>query len=202
MDHAVALGLGHVIGEDGRPCLARRRTAQLLGEAMAVEDVVAENQRNGIAGNEFLADQERLGQALRRRLDRVRDVDAPVAAVAQQSHEGLLVLRRGDDEHFANTREHQNAQRVVDHRLVVDRHQLLADRMGQRMQARAGAAGEDDAFVDCLVHGAIIRIVPVAVREPSLQLRYSPVGAGLGSRSMSASNHSRFENRSYGTTDL
>ena len=42
--------------------------------------------------------------------------------------------------------QHQRRQRVVDHRLVVDREQLLADRAGQRVQARAGAAGEDDAF--------------------------------------------------------
>jgi hypothetical protein len=42
--------------------------------------------------------------------------------------------------------EHQRGQRVVDHRLVVDRQQLLAHGLGQRMQARARAAGQDDAL--------------------------------------------------------
>ena len=46
----------------------------------------------------------------------------------------------------ADAGQHQRAERVVDHRLVVHRQQLLADRERRRMQPRAGAAGEDDAF--------------------------------------------------------
>jgi hypothetical protein len=46
----------------------------------------------------------------------------------------------------ADARQHQGAQRVVDHRLVVDRQQLLADALRDRIQPGAGAAGEDDAF--------------------------------------------------------
>src|SRR5688500_19749333 len=39
--------------------------------------------------------------------------------------------------------EHQRGQRVVDHRLVVDRHQLLARAERDRVQPRPGPAGED-----------------------------------------------------------
>src|SRR6184192_2499395 len=66
--------------------------------------------------------------------------------------EALGVLRRADDEDVADTRQHQRAERVIDHRLVVHRQQLLADRQGGRMQPRAGPAGEDDALA-CAVHG-------------------------------------------------
>ena len=55
-------------------------------------------------------------------------------------------MRRRDDQDVSNPRQHQRRQRVVHHRLVVDRHELLADRPRQRMQPRPRAAGEDDAF--------------------------------------------------------
>ena len=54
-------------------------------------------------------------------------------------------MRRRDHQHVADPGEHQGGERVVDHRLVVDRDQLLAHREGDRVQARAGAAGQDDA---------------------------------------------------------
>ena len=66
--------------------------------------------------------------------------------VPEQLAEARQVLRRGDDQDIPDAREHQRAQRVVDHRLVVDREQLLADHAGQRVEPRARAAGEDDAL--------------------------------------------------------
>ena len=79
-------------------------------------------------------------------LHRVLQVEAPALAVAQQLLEARRVLRRADDQDLADAGQHQHAERVVDHRLVVDRHQLLADRQRGRMQPGAGASGEDDAF--------------------------------------------------------
>ena len=52
----------------------------------------------------------------------------------------------GDDQDLADARQHQHGERVVDHRLVVDRQQLLADDQRDRIQPRAGAAGQDDAL--------------------------------------------------------
>ena len=54
-------------------------------------------------------------------------------------------------------------QRVIDHRLVVDRQQLLADDARERIEPRAGAAGEDDPLhgktmnyePDCLYSGTL-----------------------------------------------
>ena len=67
-------------------------------------------------------------------------------AVAEQMLEGGLILRRGDDQHVADLGQHQRRQRIVDHRLVVDRQQLLRRHQRERMQPRAGAAGENDAL--------------------------------------------------------
>ena len=46
----------------------------------------------------------------------------------------------------ADAGQHQRRQRVVHHRLVVDRHELLADGARQRMQPRSRSAGENDAL--------------------------------------------------------
>ena len=45
-----------------------------------------------------------------------------------------------------DAREYQGAKWVVDHRLVVSRQQLLADRLGHRVQPRAASAGENDSL--------------------------------------------------------
>ena len=46
--------------------------------------------------------------------------------------------------------EHQHRDRIVDHRLVVDRQELLVDRERHRMEARSRAAGEHDTLHDAL----------------------------------------------------
>ena len=66
--------------------------------------------------------------------------------VAEQPPEAGQVVRGADQQDLPDAGEHQRRQRVVDHRLVVDREQLLRHRPGDRVQPGAGAAGEDDAL--------------------------------------------------------
>ena len=110
--------------------------AQFFGEAAAVKDVVAQYQRGRGPANEVGAEDKRLGQPVRAGLNRVADIDTPLAAVPQQLTEGFLVAGRGDDQDIPDAGQHQGGQRVVDHGLVVHRHQLLADGAGEWMQAR------------------------------------------------------------------
>lgn len=146
LSHAVAFGVVHVVGEHAGAVGAGHGVSQQVVKVVAVEDVVAQYQRRGVVADEFLADQEGLRQTIRAWLDGVLQVQAPLAAVAQQLLETRRVLRRADDEHVANARQHQGAERVVDHGLVEHRQQLLADGERGRVQASAGTAGEDDAF--------------------------------------------------------
>jgi hypothetical protein len=106
-----------------------------------------------IVADEFLADVKRLSQSLGLRLLRVFDPHAEPRAVAEEAFEARGVVRRGDDEHFANAGEHQRRQRIIDHRLVVDRQQLLAHGQRERMQPCTGTAGEDDALFE-VVHSS------------------------------------------------
>ena len=145
---AEALGVVHVVAEDrGAARLGVLDGArQVARQAVAVEDVVAEHQGARLAVDEVLSDGEGLGQAVRARLLCVGEVHAVARAVPEQALEVGQVGRRGDDQDVPDARQHEGGQRVVDHGLVVDRQQLLGGHERKRVQARAGPAGEDDAF--------------------------------------------------------
>ena len=148
LDHAEALGVVDVIAEDRGAPLPRVRdgAAQVTAESVAVEDVVAEHERARVARDEPLSDDEGLGEAVGRGLDGVGERDAEVRAVLEERLELGQVGRRRDDEDVADARHHEDGERVVDHGLVVDGQELLARDRGERVEARARAAREDDAF--------------------------------------------------------
>ena len=56
------------------------------------------------------------------------------------------VLGSGNDENLADARQHQGAEQLVNYRLVVNWHQLLADSLSYRVQPRAAATGEDNSL--------------------------------------------------------
>lgn len=145
---AEALGVVHVVAEDRCPtglCVLDG-SRQVARQAVAVEDVVAKHQRARLAVDEVLADGEGLRQAVRRGLLGIGQVHAVARAVAEQALEVGEVGRGGDDQDVPDARQHEGAERVVDHGLVVDRQQLLGGHERERVQASAGPAGEDDAF--------------------------------------------------------
>lgn len=71
---------------------------QVARQAVAVEDVVAEHEGARLAGDELLADSERLRQAVGARLLGVGEVHAVARAVPEQALEVGEVGRRGDDQ--------------------------------------------------------------------------------------------------------
>ena len=144
--HAVTLRITHPVTEHGGTGLARRSALQDFGESMAVENVVAEHQAAWLARNEIAPDQVGLCKPVRTRLHRVLDAHSPLRAVTEQMFEQRLLMRGIDHQYFADSRQHQHAERVVDHRLVINRQQLLADRLRDRIQPCAGTAGKNDAL--------------------------------------------------------
>ena len=123
-----------------------RQRLELAAEPVPVEDVVAEDHRDGVRADEVRADQEGVGESPRLRLGGELEAAAELGAVAEQPAELLLVHRRRDHEDLADAGHHQRGQGVVDHRLVVDRHDLLADALRDGVEPGARAAGEDDAL--------------------------------------------------------
>ncbi len=98
LDDAVALGIANLVAEHRRAGLAGRGAAQVVGEVRAVEDVVAERERDAIGADELAADEERLREAVGARLRGVLDLQAELRAVAEQAPEAVLLVRRRDDE--------------------------------------------------------------------------------------------------------
>jgi hypothetical protein len=136
----------HPVGKDCAAFGLIHGTTQQGFKSFAVENVVPQHQSAAVIANERLPDQEGLSQSIWRRLFGIGQIDAPLAAVTQQEFKARQILRGGDDEDVANTGQHQSAERVVNHGLVVDWQQLLGDRLGHRIQPGAGSPGEDDAF--------------------------------------------------------
>ena len=146
LDDAVALGVADVVGKDRRAVRLRGRALHHDGEVGAVEDVVAQDERTALARKKLLTDQECLRESFRLGLHGVRDGDAPLRTVAEQALEVRIVRRRRDHKNVPDAREHQRRQRIVDHRLVIDRHKLLRHRNRQRIQSRARAASQYNSF--------------------------------------------------------
>ena len=144
-DHAITLRIAHLVAEHRRTARLLGRALQRLAEHVAEEDVVAEDHHARLAGQERLAEHESVRQTRRLRLSGVAKLEPDLRAIAEQPLERRLVLGRRDDQDLAHPGQHEHRERVIDHRLVVDRQKLLGDRERQRMQPRARPAGEDDA---------------------------------------------------------
>ena len=91
LEHAVALRIRHHIAENRRAFFARGGLGHQLGQPVAVEDIVAENQRDMVVADEIAADDEGVGKPARLLLHRIGQREAELRAVAQQRLEQRLV---------------------------------------------------------------------------------------------------------------
>lgn len=119
---------------------------QRRGETGSVEDIVAQHQAHAVVAYEVAANYESLRQAVGRRLFGILQAATDVLAVAEQPPEPGEVLRRRDNEDVADAGQHQRRQRIVDHRLVVNGEQLLADTLGDGVEPCAAPARQYDTF--------------------------------------------------------
>ena len=92
---------------------------------MAIEDVVAEHQRDGVSADELPADDEGVGEPPWGVLSCIGKAQADFRSITEKALKQVLILRRRNDENVANAGQHQGGERIVDHRLVEDREQLL-----------------------------------------------------------------------------
>ena len=142
---AITLGVGDMIGEDRRALLARDCGFALLLQLVAVEDVVAQHQCAGATLQKLFADQEGLRETARIRLLRIFQIDAENRTVSQHIAEMRQVMRGGNDQDVLQSRQHQDRQRIVDHRLVVDGKELFRDGECQGIEARSASPRQDNS---------------------------------------------------------
>jgi hypothetical protein len=152
---------------------------------VTVEYVVTENESDAIGADKIGAENKGIGQAARMILAGIRNTQAKIGAVAQQALEQRPILRGRDDEDLANAGEHQHRQRIVDHRLVEHRQQLLGDDGRHRIKPGSRAAGQNDAFHEALKTPN--DLCSIGYFLPCLNQLYRDVNALAASRPISGS---------------
>jgi hypothetical protein len=111
------------------------------------EDVVRQHDDAVVAVDEVLGEPERLRNPARLRLVGVEQAVAAVGApVAEQAQELSRVRASGDDHDLVHSGADERLDRVLDHRPVVDRQQVLVGDARQGVEPRPRAAGEDDSL--------------------------------------------------------
>ena len=149
LSHAVPLGIAHLVSEYRCPALLLRISDSPLkerAESASIENIVSKHQAGGIFADEIRPYDERLRQAVRGRLHRILEVDPVIRPVTQQAAEGRKVLRSADNEYVTDSGKHQDAYRIVDHWLVINREQLLRNPLCNGIQTGAASAGQYNAF--------------------------------------------------------
>src|SRR6185437_8117591 len=146
LNDSIPLGVPHAVGEYRRALAALRCRLELLRQTLAIENVVPEYEGDALIADEPAADDERLGQTFRPRLLRIGKRDSPLGAIAEQPPKERQILRGGDEQNVPDARQHQCCQGIVDHWLVVDRQELLADAEGYGVQPGTRATGQNDTF--------------------------------------------------------
>ncbi len=139
-------GFVDLLEHDHRPARVRPELVDDLGERV-LKDVVAEEHGDGLARGEVLGEPERLRDAALAVLVAEADLLEPeVVAVAQELEKVARVVPTRDDEDVVDPGRDELLDRVVDHRPVVDRQEVLVGHPRQREQPRAETAGQDDAL--------------------------------------------------------
>src|SRR5262249_18410398 len=111
-----------------------------------VKNVVTEDERHGIFADERVGYKKSLGDAFRFRLLAIIYRQTPRRTVPEKLPEPSKIIRRRDEAELADSAFDQGRERIIDHRFVIDRLELLACNERERKQAGASAAGQDDAF--------------------------------------------------------
>jgi hypothetical protein len=142
LHHAIGAWIGNPVSED-RSAIDLAESAQLCAQLRPVEKIVTEHQCHTLCADEIPADHKCLRESVRSGLDSIRHGNTELSAVPQQSAKCRSISRCCDYQNASDAREYQSRQWVVDHRFVVDGQQLLTRADSDRVQSRAGAAGEN-----------------------------------------------------------
>ena len=127
--------------------------SQQGGKTFAVEDIVAKNHGNAFSGTEILPDDECVSKAARTGLGSVADFHSPARPVTEEALKQMGFVGICDYEDLAYPGQHEGRERIIDHRLVEDRHELFAEGSRHGVQAGAASAREDDAFLIMIFSG-------------------------------------------------
>ena len=143
--NAIPLWVRYFVSKDHTTIWVGAGTQRII-ERCAVEDVIAQDERHLVVTNKFLTNDKCLRQAIGAGLNGILQIDTPLRTITKQALEACLISWGRDDEDVANPCLHQRGERVVDHWLVINRHQLFANCLSNWPQARARATCQNNTF--------------------------------------------------------
>ncbi len=91
-------------------------------------------------------EQEGLGEHDGSGLSAGGDFKAPGRYITKPKIDGIALVGRCAAQTIPDYRQHQGAEGVINHWFVVDGQELFAHCLGDGMEARAAATGENDAL--------------------------------------------------------
>ena len=145
LGHAEPLRVVDLLQQDAGAALLPPERLHERGDVV-LDDVVAEDDHHALPLGVVAGQAERLGDAAVPLLIDVVDVgQAELLAVAQKPQEVARVVAARDEQDVLDAGLHQRSNRIVDHRLVPDREQVLVGDLGQGKLAGAQASRQDDA---------------------------------------------------------
>ena len=114
---------------------------------MAVKDIISQHQCAAATVDKFFSQHKRLRDSLRPELHLISQTDAILAPIAQDALKSGNVFLRRNHQNVADTGQHQRTQRVIDHRLVVNRKQTFPHSLRHGIKPRARTSRQNDAFI-------------------------------------------------------
>ena len=117
-----------------------------MGDDAAADEVITQKEHERVGADILLRDVYAVRDAERQWLQDIGNARAKLRPVADGLPDLVAGFRRDDDPDLFDARLDEVLDGVEQHRLVGHRHELLRAGIGQRPQARAFAAGEDQTF--------------------------------------------------------
>src|SRR5439155_15459598 len=130
--------------ERARPPSSRFELARNPVELWPPQDVVAQDTAERVVAHEIPGEADGVGDTQSAALIAIRQIEAEVRAVGQQLDDVADALPADDDEDLLDAHPRERLDRVIDHRPVVDRQQVLIGDDRQRIQARGRPARQHD----------------------------------------------------------
>lgn len=144
-DDPVPFRIMDMVSEYGSPVRVHARLQNIF-QVGTVEYIVTEYQADFFGSDKFFSDDECLGEPIRFYLFLIFESASEFASVSEEVPEPREIVWGGDDEYLIDTRRYKGGNRVIDHRLVIDGHELFAYSHRYRVESRTGASGENDSF--------------------------------------------------------
>ena len=144
--HPEALGVGDFVQQRAG---APRPVLELpggVGQRRTEQDVVAEDAAESVVADEVTGEADSVGDSERASLIPVREIEAEMLAVREELDHISDALAADDDHDLPNSHAGQRGDRVIDHRPVEDRQQMLVGDDREREKASGRAAREHETL--------------------------------------------------------